>query len=171
MWPLGQGVKEFRGLRESGLALADNFRFGGFEWFFRGDAVEPALVRKLLVIGKIQPEQDADVGAGFGSVGFCGGFFFRGCRLLGVCFGLGRIVGCFALKLQEHFLAEAEPLRPAFHLVASLLRYFFIGAEIKNQEVVGHGSCIAKFGGGWLGAGGFGVETWGKFKITTDERR
>jgi hypothetical protein len=38
--------------------------------------------------------------------------------------------------------------------VACLLRYFFVGAEIENQEVMGHGSCITKFGGRWLGAAG-----------------
>jgi hypothetical protein len=48
-------------------------------------------------------------------------------------------------------------LRPALHFVTSLLCYFFVSAEIENQEVMGHGSCIAKFGGGWLGVGGFGV--------------
>jgi hypothetical protein len=32
---------------------------------------------------------------------------------------------------------------------------------------MGHGLCIAKFGGGWLGVGGFGVEMWGKIKGTT----
>jgi hypothetical protein len=44
--------------------------------------------------------------------------------------------------------------------VTSLLRYFFVGAEIENQEVMGHGLCIAKMGGGWLGVGGVGGEMW-----------
>jgi hypothetical protein len=154
MWPLGQGVKEFRGFGKPRLARADNFGFGGLERFFGGDAIEPALMREFFVVGEIEADQDADFGAGFGGVGLCAGLLFRDCRLLGGFLGRRCVVG-FALELQKHFLAEAEALRPAFHFVASLLRYFFVVAEIENQEVMGHGSCIAKFGGGWLGVGGF----------------
>jgi hypothetical protein len=98
----------------------------------------------------------------FSSFGFGRGLLFvRGARLRGGLGWLGGIVGGFALELEEHFLAEAETLRPAFHFVACLLRYFFVGAEIENQEVVGHASCITKFGSGWLGVGGLGVEYGG----------
>jgi hypothetical protein len=45
--------------------------------------------------------------------------------------------------------------------MTGLLRYFFVGAEIENQEVVGHASCIAKFDGGWLGEAVVGVEYCG----------
>jgi hypothetical protein len=161
MCPLGQGVEEFRGLGKTRLALADNFCFRRFERFFGGNAIEPALMREFLVVRKIQPDQDADFCVGFGAVSFGCRLLFGGGRLLGVLSGLRRVASGFALELQEHFLAEAESLRPAFHLVTGLLRYFFVGAEIENQKVMGHASCIAKFGGGWLGAGGFAVELGG----------
>jgi hypothetical protein len=160
VWPLGQGVKEFRGFGESRLTLADYFRFRRFEWFFGGDAVEPALVREFFVVGEIQTDEDADFRAGFGGVGLCCGLFLGGRRLFCFC-GVRGIVSGFALEFQEHFFAETESLRPAFYFVAGLLRYFFVGAEIENQEVMGHELCIAKFGGGWLGVGGFGVEYGG----------
>jgi hypothetical protein len=142
--------------------LADNFCFRGFEWFFGRDAIEPALVREFFVVGKVEADQDAHFGAGLRGVALCCRLLFGGTWFLGRIRGLVRVVGGFALEFQKHFLAQAESLRPTFHFVTSLLRYFFVGAEIENQEVVGHGLCIAKMGGGWLGVGGLGVEMWGK---------
>jgi len=69
---LVERLEQFGGLFEFSVWLADDFAVHGLEGVFSRDAVEPALLRQLFVIGKIEPHEDAYVGAGIGFVRLCG---------------------------------------------------------------------------------------------------
>jgi hypothetical protein len=133
---LVEGVEELGGLDEGGVGFADDFGFGGFEGLFGGDAVEPALVGKLFVVGEIEANEKADAAGGGGIISLftLRGFLFRRGRFCGGGFWLGGgVLGrIFALEFQEELIAEAEALLPAFELVAGLLGGVFVRAEIEN---------------------------------------
>jgi hypothetical protein len=129
-----QRIEVLSGGFEIGFAGANDFAVHGFERLFGGNAVEPALMRKFFVVGKIETNEQAYAAA-------CVVFAWLSGRLLrsfGVlCSSVAGLFRCFrffAVELEKDFLVEAEPLLPAFELVARLLGCFFIGAEIEDQE-------------------------------------
>ena len=48
--------------------------------------------------------------------------------------GIFRCLCFFTFKLEQDLLVETKALLPAFELVTRLLRGFFVGAEIEDQE-------------------------------------
>jgi len=122
---------------------ADDFGFDGFERLFGGNALDPAVMRELFVVGKIETDEEFYRAGGSGGLFFCGRFLFAlGSGLLFGGLGGGRCGRFFAVEFQEHFVAEAETLLPAFDFVASFLSGVFVGAEIEDEKCLGHGSSI-----------------------------
>jgi hypothetical protein len=148
----GEVVEEVGGLGEGGVGVADGFGLGGFEGVVGGDAVEPAVMGELFVIGEVEADEEADVAAQGGGFllsvfgilrVFGGGFFLGGGLGIAAVGGGGGVAGAGALEFEKDFVAEAEGLFPAFDFVARLLGGGFVGAEIENQEGLGHEDCIA----------------------------
>ena len=111
---LSESVEALGGGREAVFAVAAHLRRGGLEGFLRGDAFEPAVQRKLFVVGKIQPHEDANLLAAVG--------LFR--RL--------------AVELEYNFLAQSKGLLPAFQLVTRLLGRLFVRSEIEDEIRLRH---------------------------------
>src|ERR1700722_2431053 len=53
--PLAQVLKQFSHAVELPVALPNHLRIGVLEQRFGGDSLDPTMLRKLLVIGKVEP--------------------------------------------------------------------------------------------------------------------
>ena len=62
---LPKRFKQFVGLTEFRVALANDCGFHGLEGLLGGNTIEPALKRKLFVVGEIEPNDHADICVGF----------------------------------------------------------------------------------------------------------
>jgi hypothetical protein len=149
----GASVQRFKPLcrfRKFMIAVANRLPFGRFERLFAGNAVQPTLLRKLLVLGKPEAyvKPHTSTGILFFLHLFCGRFFrralFRRLRFffsLGVFGGRSRC-GLLAFKLHSQLFAEAETLLPTVDLLSRLLRGLFVRAEIKNHDRVCHNTVL-----------------------------
>lgn len=156
-------LDEFVELR---FARPDDFGRSVSKRFFAGDAIQQALFGELFVAGEIEADDQVDLAVrrslgglglfgrfglgfgfrlrrGFGSFGrFRGGLgrFGRGGRVAGRRGRVGGFGGFgFApLELVEQLFVQPEGLLPVLELMAGLLRFFFVGAEIEKQIGVSH---------------------------------
>lgn len=123
-----QALETIRRRGEVWITVAYQLGMGVLEGRFRRNPIDPALMRQLFVIGKIQADDHHDISA-------CAVFFlFRDCML---SFGslFGRLV---PVELQQQLLIQPEALLPAFNGVARLLSRLFVCTEIKYQKGLGH---------------------------------
>ena len=98
-----------------------------------GDALEPALLREVFMVGEIEAHEKANpparFGGGFRTFGFLPGLsLFRLGASGGFCscrFG--------ALKFEKKLLVEPKGLLPAFKFVPGVLRGILVLCEIENQ--------------------------------------
>jgi len=79
-------IESFGGTGEGGVGLEYDFAFGRFEWLLGGDAGEPAIMGELFVAGKVEADEELNVGRGR---------FFRALGFVGLRRGLG---GGFLLR-------------------------------------------------------------------------
>jgi len=127
---------------EKGVAGFEDCWRGGEERLFRGNAIDPALLGELFVVGKAEAEEEFDGFIGGGSFGLILGFRFAFC--LGF-FGLGGygLCGRFpvggAFEFVEELFVEAKGLLPSFQFVAGELGFFLVLAKIELHVNVGHG--------------------------------
>src|SRR6266849_322501 len=147
------------------IAVMDDFRRSALERLLGRDAVQPALLGKLFVRGKIQAYEKTDFSiggcgvfsrrwrAGFGGSGLALGLFrgfsfeFLGQSRRGSRFGLGSGLGSCALgtvHLVLQLFVKAEGLPPAIQLVPRLLRLFLVGAKIKSNITMSHESSLRR---------------------------
>lgn len=109
------------GILKMGVAWFEDSWRSSHERLLRRDAIHPALLGKLFMIGKTEAEKEFDGFIGFWSFGFVVGFSFAFClRLFGFCgngFGGGRAVGS-PLKIVEQLFVESKSLLPGFQFVA-----------------------------------------------------
>jgi len=115
---VGEGVEEGGGLFVGGVFRAHNFDGQAFERGFAGEAFEPASMRELLVVGKIEADEEAEV-AGAG----------RGFLVVFCAIGLA---GCGAVETEFELAAEAEGLLQAVNAVTCLLGRVFVSTEIED---------------------------------------
>ena len=130
------------GVGKLGVAGFQDFGRGGLEWVFGGDALDPALLGKLFVVGKAEAKEEFDGFVGFGSFGIVVGFCFAFCFWF---FGFGgygfRIWGAVAgpFEFVEEFFVQAKGLLPSFQFVTGELGFFLILAKVELHVNVGHG--------------------------------
>src|SRR6266849_2957469 len=147
------------------IAVMHDFRRSALERLLGRDAVQPALLGKLFVRGKIQAHEQADFsirgggwffrrrGARFGGSGLALGLFrgfpfgfLRRCRIcgeprLGMRFS-SRAFGTVELVLQ--LFVKAEGLPPAIQLVPRLLRLFLVAAKLQSHITMSHESSLRR---------------------------
>ncbi len=115
-----QFFKLLLGLRKVRVPELQNSLRSGHERLFRRDAVDPALLGKLFVVGKAQAQQQFHCFVGFGSFGFVVGFRFAfGFWFFGFSgdgFRVGITVGG-ALEIVEQLFVQPKRLLPGFQFV------------------------------------------------------
>ena len=118
---LTQFLELLLGVGKMDVARLEDFRRGGQERLFGGNAIDPTLFRELFVVGKAETQEELDGFVGGGSLGFVLGFRFA------LCFGFsdfavtGSAAGAPSLarsNLKSSFLSR----RKACFQVSSLWR-------------------------------------------------
>src|SRR5208283_4363788 len=111
---LYQVVKLLFGIGKMRVRGFDDGGGSALKWFLGRNAVEPALSRKLFVLGEVEADEEFD---GFGRRWRFGLVF---CGFLGLA-GFGGVLGRSsgdAFKFEEQFFVEAIGLFPTLEFVA-----------------------------------------------------
>lgn len=109
-----QGFEALGSGGEAVFAGAVHLRRGGLEGLFRRDAFQPAVLRELFVVGKIEQDENANV--------------------LTAVFLFWRL----AVEFEDDLVAEPKALLPAFQLVTRLLCRLFVRSEIEDEIRLRH---------------------------------
>ena len=129
----GVGKVGVPGLHDSGRS--------GHERLFSRDAIHPALLGELFVVGEAETKEQFDRFVGFGCFGLVVGFAFAFCLGFFGCGGygfLGRSAIAGALEFVEELFVEAKGLLPDFQFVAGELGFFLVLAKVELHVNVGH---------------------------------